>query len=335
MPVTLVLRSATPNSAVPNAPLTFDGARVVLGRGSGCDVRLPDPSVTLRHASIRATHGGYALVDEGSTNGTFVGDERLSPHTPRPLRHGEVLRLGRIQLEVRLDHVPPTDDVSLATRDLALALVTESLRSVQAELRPFVVVVKGPEAGRQLVLAEEGHVYIIGRQAPADLALRDEDVSRDHAGVVRQGVQVTIMDRRSKNGLHRSGGRVGPGEELPWRPGTSMQMGGTLLLLVEPIADALLRLESGEDEVLESSSMDPVPPALPAATPLDVSTETSPANGGDKARPKPGTASKKVPTKRRGAVTFNRWKLADVAIMAVASVVFAASLAGLFWLLKS
>ena len=38
----------------------------------------------------------YIVVDEASTNGTFVGPVRLPPHTPRIVRSGDLIRLGRI-----------------------------------------------------------------------------------------------------------------------------------------------------------------------------------------------------------------------------------------------
>jgi pSer/pThr/pTyr-binding forkhead associated (FHA) protein len=73
MPITLLVRSA--DSAATDAPrLTFDGVqRVVIGRGQSCDLRLPDPSVSHRHATLESRGGDFVLIDEGSTNGTHVG----------------------------------------------------------------------------------------------------------------------------------------------------------------------------------------------------------------------------------------------------------------------
>jgi len=97
MPITVVIRSASAPSPrgtgssrgdESEPSLTFDGARVVLGRGAGSDVRLPDPSVSTRHATIRAQGNDYAIVDEGSTNGTWVGGVRLMPQTPRVVKTG-------------------------------------------------------------------------------------------------------------------------------------------------------------------------------------------------------------------------------------------------------
>src|SRR6188474_810176 len=78
--------------AAPRPPLsiTLDAPRVIIGRGEGCEVRLPDASVSHRHASIRQRGAEYIVLDEGSANGTFVGPVRLSPQAPRVLTDGDL-----------------------------------------------------------------------------------------------------------------------------------------------------------------------------------------------------------------------------------------------------
>ena len=96
----------------------------MIGRSDGSDVRLPDPSVSLRHSSLRAQGAEYSLVDEGSTNGTWVGGVKLAPHSPRLVRTGDLVRVGRVWLEIVIGQAAPTPDLGLATRDLALAHAT-------------------------------------------------------------------------------------------------------------------------------------------------------------------------------------------------------------------
>jgi pSer/pThr/pTyr-binding forkhead associated (FHA) protein len=43
-----------------------------------CDVELPDPDVSRRHAVVRRVNGGLALEDLDSKNGTFVNETRIS-----------------------------------------------------------------------------------------------------------------------------------------------------------------------------------------------------------------------------------------------------------------
>src|SRR5262245_52114401 len=111
MPVTVIVRSGgqpkvPPSPGEPRPPslsLTLDSPMIVIGRGEGSEVRLPDPSVSHRHATIRQRGNEYILVDEGSTNGTFMGGVKLGALAPRILKHGDLARVGRVWIEVRFD----------------------------------------------------------------------------------------------------------------------------------------------------------------------------------------------------------------------------------------
>ena len=51
--------------------------RVVLGRSKHCDIQVPDPNVSRRHAEIQVEGSTYTLVDLDSTNGIEVGGQRV------------------------------------------------------------------------------------------------------------------------------------------------------------------------------------------------------------------------------------------------------------------
>lgn len=53
------------------------GSVTTLGRWEGCEVVLPDPEVSRKHAQIRHEGGRYVLVDLGSKNGTQVNGRRV------------------------------------------------------------------------------------------------------------------------------------------------------------------------------------------------------------------------------------------------------------------
>src|SRR6187401_1366936 len=141
MALTVVVRSGDLKS---QATITFDAPRIVIGRGDGCEIRLPDPSVSHRHASIRQRGTDYVVFDEGSSNGTFVGPVRLSPQAPRVLRSGDLIRLGRVWVEVRIEQVPVTQSQKLVTREIALNLVASALAAQGEASRARVWVQKGP-----------------------------------------------------------------------------------------------------------------------------------------------------------------------------------------------
>ncbi|HWB21303.1 MAG TPA: DUF3662 and FHA domain-containing protein [Gaiellaceae bacterium] len=84
------LPPVTESEPEPEAPtpapavLTFAGQRhelkaprVVLGRSKDCDIPVPDPNVSRRHAEVRQDGSGYTLVDLESTNGIELDGRRV------------------------------------------------------------------------------------------------------------------------------------------------------------------------------------------------------------------------------------------------------------------
>jgi pSer/pThr/pTyr-binding forkhead associated (FHA) protein len=73
------------------------GVRIRIGRGRECELRLDDASENLIsrvHAELTVgPSGALTLHDAGSTNGTFVNDERVT--APMPVRLGDRITLGR------------------------------------------------------------------------------------------------------------------------------------------------------------------------------------------------------------------------------------------------
>ena len=66
--------------------IPLDGGRnLVIGRDRTCDISVPDPHISRRHAEIRLLHDGSAIVsDLGSVNGMFSCDEQVPFVVLRP-----------------------------------------------------------------------------------------------------------------------------------------------------------------------------------------------------------------------------------------------------------
>ena len=64
---------------------------LVIGRGTDCEIRINDHSVSRKHARIQPGTDGYYAVDLQSTNGTYVNDV---PASMCRLKDGDYLRVG-------------------------------------------------------------------------------------------------------------------------------------------------------------------------------------------------------------------------------------------------
>jgi pSer/pThr/pTyr-binding forkhead associated (FHA) protein len=324
MALTIVIRSGDGQTP---AQITFDGPRVVIGRGDGCEVRLPDPSVSHRHASIRQRGTDYVVIDEGSSNGTFVGPVRLSAQAPRVLRHHDLIRVGRVWLEVRVEQAVPTANPQATTREIALGLVAAALSAQGEDVSARVRVEDGPDVGRELRMNSVERTYVVGRAPNADLSLSDNDASRRHVELLRRGQHVCVRDLGSKNGSSLGDKKLEPNRETPWLPGAKLELGSTKLSLTDPLFDALLELEASTDEPMRpDESVDP-----PRGIDGDLA-EASPAVA-------PGPAGPLAEVPNREALPRTRDSrgvgLADVLVGALALVVLALSLVGLAWVLRS
>jgi len=318
MALTVVVRSgelATPPS------VTFDAPRIVLGRGKGCEVLLPDPSVSQRHASIRQRGTDYVVIDEGSTNGTFVGPVRLSAQAPRVLRSGDLLRLGRIWLEVKIEQAPLSQDPKLLTREIALGLVARALGTEGVPAGARIRVAKGPDMTPVLVVTDSDRAYVVGRGSDVDLSLEDEDLSRRHVEIARRGLGLVVRDLGSKNGSELAGARLTKGRETPWPEGALLVVGQTELVYDDPVRAALEELESVADEQMQSDDAVDPPTGAPAAV-----TESS--QRAERARA-PGSVEAPVNPRR---APRNNLRILDAFVATIALLVLGLSLLGL-WLL--
>ena len=91
--MTLDLRVLSGSRA--GATATFNDSVVSVGRHALSDLRF-DPQaeldVSTKHAEFRESQGAWSIVDQGSTNGTFVNGERIA--SERRLSNGDIVSFG-------------------------------------------------------------------------------------------------------------------------------------------------------------------------------------------------------------------------------------------------
>ncbi len=75
------------------------GSELIIGRDAGCHVVIDHPSISGRHARVKQDDNGLHLTDLGSTNGTFVNDDKV---VDCQLAHQDWIHLGKHILMVDL-----------------------------------------------------------------------------------------------------------------------------------------------------------------------------------------------------------------------------------------
>jgi pSer/pThr/pTyr-binding forkhead associated (FHA) protein len=280
--------------------------------------------VSLRHASLRQKGGEWVLVDEGSANGTFLERVRLPPQTPRVVRTGELVRVGRVFLEVRVEPGMPHPKPKDAARELALELVSRGIALGGEDPWPRVTVVEGPDLGARVTLRDAGRDHVIGRSKECDLAVSDADMSRKQLAVRCKPEGVVLQVYAGTSGASIDGERLGE-RETPWKPGQEVMVGRTRLLLEHPAADALLEIERGPDELMGDAEV--VEPERPArAQPEDPAAGETPAAAADAApRVRPPAAAERA---------GGGWGALDGFVILLALGVLAVSIVGWWFLAR-
>lgn len=81
------------------AVMRLDDQPVTMGRSSDIEVSLQDDYASGHHARLFPQGSRWFLEDLGSTNGTFVGDQRLTRATP--IEVGQNFRVGRTTMQLK------------------------------------------------------------------------------------------------------------------------------------------------------------------------------------------------------------------------------------------
>ena len=79
--------------------LPLGASGILIGRAPSCTLVLDDDYSSSRHARIFPQSGQWFVEDLGSTNGTFLGNQRVAQPTPLPV--GTPVRVGQSVLELQ------------------------------------------------------------------------------------------------------------------------------------------------------------------------------------------------------------------------------------------
>jgi pSer/pThr/pTyr-binding forkhead associated (FHA) protein len=240
-----------------------------------------------------------------------------------------------VWLEVRFEAALPTAQPTMATKDLALAMVAHVLGDDDEGMTPRLLVVDGPDAGKELSLAQADRPIIIGRGRDVDFPIDVTDASRRHARVVRRGDTMLLRDLGSCNGTQIGDQLATVDRDTVLRHGGSFQIGTDVFVFEYPAVEALRELEAAEDELLKPEEvLEPPPRSSVELTPQPIARLEDPSAPPPSAESPPPVARPRANVRRRAPKKGASWGKTDVLIVLMALVVLGMSAVGLFWLFR-
>jgi hypothetical protein len=80
------------------------GMAWLIGRSRNCAIVIPDASVSRCHAVVGYDYfQGLYVMDMGSSNGTFLDQQRLTSLKRCSLKHGQLLQCSQIQIRIAIE----------------------------------------------------------------------------------------------------------------------------------------------------------------------------------------------------------------------------------------
>ena len=79
------------------------GDKTTIGRVEDNTFQIAEPSVSSHHCEILLRGNDIIVKDLSSTNGTFINGEKVSES---PLKPGQILRLGQVEIRLETDAAP-------------------------------------------------------------------------------------------------------------------------------------------------------------------------------------------------------------------------------------
>jgi pSer/pThr/pTyr-binding forkhead associated (FHA) protein len=187
---------------------------VVVGRGHGTDLLLPDISVSRQHARVETDDDdGHRIIDLGSQNGTKVNGQRI---TESPLADGDELQIGKFLLTYEKKPARRVDEDD--------TLASYSIEDERTGFLKAVTKIDGDEAHNTSTLSKDQLE-----------AMRSQVHIQDHGRLVcdSSGEEHTIGDTGllfGKGGIPISGSGIGGSARVEWDGSAHMieKIGGLL-----------------------------------------------------------------------------------------------------------
>ena len=168
----------------------------IVGRYIGAELYLDDHKISRRHAQITVSDKTVIIQDLGSTNGTQLNGQPLSPRRPFVLKEEHVVTFGAYSAKIeKKSFAAPQPQTMIG--DFGDILSAEQRLAIQ-----------GVEVDLRALEFEQTDKVTIGRTEENDIVLDHPMVSRYHALIEKMGTRFRLKDLNSTNGVFVNGVRI-------------------------------------------------------------------------------------------------------------------------------
>jgi len=202
---------------------------ILMGRGDECDLVLKHQEISRSHARLSRVGDDVLLTDLGSSNGTYIDGQPLTPNVPIALLPGQSIMIGGFTLALRVPGIEATyvADDRTPPRDEKLNL---RYRFGYGEWQTYVL----PEGDTTF-----------GRGDDNDLVFEDDEVSRHHAVLTLADNKLLLADLGSTNGTQVDGIPLTPHQKQPVLIGQFITIGEHTLYVEAPDSVGVMHSASG------------------------------------------------------------------------------------------
>ena len=161
--------------------------KIKIGRNTANDIVISSNVISGNHAFIELINSRLFLTDNGSTNGTFVNNQQVSPGQPIDIIDKTVFLAGLTAIQVLVKSASSTGQPPRTTN------TSEDLTNL---------------GERILEQLQSKATIIIGRSESVDVFINNTQISRNHSKITRIDNKYFIEDLGSINGTFVNGQRI-------------------------------------------------------------------------------------------------------------------------------
>jgi ABC-type multidrug transport system ATPase subunit/pSer/pThr/pTyr-binding forkhead associated (FHA) protein len=199
-------------------------------------------SLVIAHAAVSSHHATVmldrmAVVDHGSTSGTYVNGQQIPPNQPVPFDPNGVISFGPVPVAVVVLVQIAQGVAAAGGTGVHGAAPQPPNAGAPMGGPPPAGDAGGPAKKHRTIIGElsmealQQSVIGIGRTPENKIVVAHPQVSAHHAQIVRVNDQLFIEDLRSANGTFVRGQRITPGQRVPVSNGEKVYIGPMPLLI--------------------------------------------------------------------------------------------------------